>query len=188
MTRKRITILAVLAIFFLVIGLWGYKQYKTLPVVYCTSIYPDYSVQELVAEAEHIVYGTVEAIEPTQMREVLVSTTLDSSKTEDTLYYPVTPVIISVENPVKGSVSDKIVYYEESGVTETYIQKPEGYQMEQGMDVILFLNESGYGWGSQSVYPVIDNQVILHEKAIGEDTISTTNLSDFLGLINSYKE
>lgn len=84
--------------------------------------------------------------------------------------------------------------------------------MKQGMEVVLFLNESGYGFGSQSVYPVIDEQVILQEKAvkdiaankissisadsiekdygiassIEEDNVSTTSLDEFLNLINSY--
>lgn len=210
MKKKRIVALVVIVLF--VIGTCVYNEYKPLPVVYCTSTYPDFSVKELAIESEYIVYGKVVSIAPTQMHKVRVSTTLDSTKEEDILSYPVTPVTISIKDSIKGDELGKIVYYEESGVTDTYIQKAQGYQMLQGMEVVLFLNEEGCGWGGQSVYPIIDNQVILQEKAINEipsnkinsiptdviedkyslsstyeaENVSTTSLDEFLKLVNSH--
>lgn len=194
MKEKKITILTVLVISFFAIGICLYHAYKPLPVIYSTSTYPDYNLAKLVEESENIVYGKFVEIGATQMREVFVSATLEPSKVEDVLYYPVTPVTISVENAVKGNASSNIVYYEESGVTDTYIQKPEGYQLVQGMDVILFLNESGYGWGGQSVYPVIEDQVILQEKVLKEipsnkiNSISFDTIKENYGISSSYKE
>ncbi|MBA4688853.1 MAG: hypothetical protein H2184_17130 [Candidatus Galacturonibacter soehngenii] len=210
MKKKKIVTLVAIALSAIVI--WAYNEYKPLPVVYCTSTYPDYSVKELAIESENIVYGKVVSIAPTQMHEVRVSTTLDPTKVEDVLYYPVTPVTISIKDSIKGDELSKIIYFEESGVTDTYIQKAQGYQMSQGMEVVLFLNEEGYGWGSQSVYPVIDDQVVLQDKAINEipsnkinsisadvieekysisssyeaENVSTTSLDEFLKLVNSY--
>lgn len=214
MKKRKTAILFTLIIFLSVIGLWGYNKNKSLPVIYSTSTYPDYSMGELVNESDNIVYGKVVEIGKTQMQEVSVSTTLDPTKVEDVLYYPITPITISIEDSVKGDNSSTIIYYEESGATSTYIQRPDGYQMEQGMEVVLFLNESGYGWGSQSVYPVIDDQVILQEKAVksispnkinnispdsikenygisssmDQENVSTTSLDDFLNLIKSYEK
>lgn len=100
MKKKRIVVLVAIALF--VIGICAYNKYKPLPVVYCTSTYPDYSMKELVKESVNIVYGTVVSIAPTQMHEVRTSTTLDSTKEEDVVYYPVTPVSISIKKLIKG--------------------------------------------------------------------------------------
>lgn len=126
MKKRKMVILVALMMIFVATGIWVYNMNKSLPVVYSTSTYPDYSVKELVDESENIVFGMVTAIGTTQMHEVRVSTTLDPTKVEDVLYYPVTPVTISIEDSVKGNESNKIIYYEESGITDTYIQKPEG--------------------------------------------------------------
>ena len=57
------------------------------------------------------------------------------------------------------------IYYEEGGVTPDYVQLPDGYALEEGMESILFLNKEGYCWGAGSIFPVVGNKIILNETA-----------------------
>ena len=38
--------------------------------------------------------------------------------------------------------------------------------MEEGMEVIIFLNDAGHCWGAQSIFPVAGNSVILNNTAL----------------------
>lgn len=189
-----------------------FSKKSDLPIIYYASSYPEYSLEELVSTSENIVIGVVELVGDTIMEKMEVSTSLDPSEVDDTIYYPMTPVTVRIEDTLKGTESKEIIYYEEGGITDTYIQLPTGYKMTEGIEVILFLNQDGYGWGNQSIYPIVDNQVLLQESDYDmipakerdtmftktfkeqydiemyneEDSVSTINLNQFKNIVNSY--
>ena len=90
---------------------------------------------------------------------------------------------------IKGEIeTSQIVYYEDGGETPSYYVQPSGYAMEEGLDFIVFLNEQGYAWGGQSLFPVIGDKIILSEAAvvyIGETSVSTLPKEEITSNIRS---
>lgn len=140
---------------------------KNLPVYENTSSYPEYSFAELVDESDVIISAEVINVGDSFMKSVPVSLTENPDDATEELSYPVTPVTLRVNTSIKGQMtSDEFVYYEDGGITDTYIVETAGYTMEEGYSVLLFLNDAGYGWGQQSIYPIVDDSVILNDAAI----------------------
>lgn len=172
MTNKKMMAAAFIGLTFLltmVLAAYAgvHKKQVQMPVRDCTAIYPDYSFSELVEKSDFIVCAEVTGIGETFMKPVDVSFSTDSEDGYDeTLYYPVTPVFLRIRDTMKGNSGEELIYFEEGGTAPTYTQLPSGYKMEAEMNVILFLNGDGYGWGEQSIYPIIDNKVVLNSTVI----------------------
>lgn len=96
---------------------------------------------------------------------------------DDIFSYPVTPVTLKVHSYIKGEdTQDTIIFYDADRLLE-----------EEGVEVILFLDKDNTGWGGQSIYEVIDNQVKIKSsdiENIDESKISTTKLSDENDIVN----
>ena len=139
-----------------------------LPVFENTSIYPEFSFPDLVNEATYILNAEVIDVGDSFMKEIPVSLTENPNEATEILSYPVTPITLKVETPIKGNISpnEEYIYYEDGGITDTCIILPSGYAMEEGYKVILFLNDDGYCWGEQSIYPIVGDHVILNEAAM----------------------
>lgn len=157
---------SILVILFLIIvgALFGINyQTKNLPVVHSSALYPSMNLASLCSESSIVFRGRVEEVRSTVMKDIQVSVTEDASDVSDTITSPETPVILSVEELYKGdSARDSYTYIEEGGTTSTHVVLPS-FQLRKGMEVILFLNDAGYGWGMQSIFPIVDGQVILNE-------------------------
>lgn len=157
---------SILVILFLIIvgALFGINyQTKNLPVVHSSALYPSMNLASLCSESSIVFRGRVEEVRSTVMKDIPVSVTEDASDVSDTITSPETPVILSVEELYKGdSARDSYTYIEEGGTTSTHVVLPS-FQLRNGMEVILFLNDAGYGWGMQSIFPIVDGQVILNE-------------------------
>lgn len=169
---KRIRNTIILGFLFctLIVYVCFYKKssvHKDLPVHKSTSIYPKLTLPQLTDKASYIVNAKVIDVEDTINNEIAVSLTGNPDDITETVYTPVTPVILEVKSKLKGDINtDTITYYEDGGVTPSYVQLPDGYTMKEGMDVIIFLNNTGYCWGAQSIFPVTGNYVILNNTAI----------------------
>lgn len=121
---------------------FGFINRETDLAVYeSTSLYPEFTLPELANVADVIVRAEVAEAGDTFMKEIPVSLTENPDKATESLSYPVIPIILTVYSSVKGAAPQKLIYYEEGGVAENYIQQPDGYAMESGMEVFLFLNE-----------------------------------------------
>lgn len=137
------------------------------PILESTALYPDLTMQELTDKAHSILYARVENVGDTYMYGAAVSLTEDFEEAADTVSYPVTPITLVTIHVLKGEPEEGyFTYFEMGGITSDYIRRPDGYAMEEGMEVILFLNEEGFGWGAQSIFPVVDGQVILTDRAV----------------------
>lgn len=147
-----------------------------LPIYENLSVYPNFSLPGLTDMATFIVEAEVIEVGDTFMKEIPVSLTENPEDATETLSYPVTPITLAIHSSIKGdNIGNEFIYYEEGGITSTYIQLPDGYAMEEGLEVILFLNSNGYCWGAQSIFPVVGENVILNNMAIeyvGEDNVS----------------
>ncbi len=170
--KKKISFIIVICLIVCIAVIFGYlygesKDRSDLPVYENTTVYPEFSMPELAEKASIIVNATVVNIGDTYMEEIPVSLTENPDEISEALYNPVTPVTLEVETYLKGNdTADTLMYYEEGGITPTYIQLPDGFAMKEGMEVVLFLNEKGHSWGAQSIFPVVDNKVILNEMAL----------------------
>ena len=137
-----------------------------LPVYESTSVYPEFTLSTLTDTASYILKAEVVEVGDSFLKEISASLTENPEDATEMISYPVTPVTLKVDNAVKGHMrDDEFTYYEEGGITSTYIQLPDGYAMEEGMEIILFLNQNGYGWGAQSIFPIIEDKVVLNETA-----------------------
>lgn len=198
-----------------VVALAGYSigiiNNKNLPVVESTTIYPEFDMPSLTNTATYIVRAKVENVGDTILKELPVSLTENPEESTETISYPVTPITLHITDFIKGNTDNQtLIYYEDGGTTSSYIQLPNGYSLDNDMDIILFLNEDGYCWGEQSMFPVIDNKVILNEMAvtyidanlistvpleevseinyrnqIKKDTVSTMDIDDFTNTIRA---
>ena len=170
--KKKISVVIIICMAICITAILGYSYGKSngkteLPVYESMAIYPEFSMPELTERASTIVSATVVNIGDTYIEEIPVSVTENPNEVSEVLYNPITPITLEVESSLKGNVTmNTITYYEEGGITSTYIQLPDGYTMEEGMEVILFLNEEGYSWGAQSIFPIVDNEVILNKMAL----------------------
>lgn len=160
-----------------------------LPVFESMAIYPEFSISELVDISNTIVNATVVAVGDTYMEKIDVSLTENPNEASEIVYVPITPITLEVETNLKGNeTADTLIYYEEGGTTSTYIQLPAGYAMEEGMEVILFLNDKGYSWGEQSIFPVVENEVILNKTALNfldDSDVSVINTSEIENSVRS---
>lgn len=149
---------------------------KNLPIYENTSVYPAFSLPQLTDTATFIVEAEVVDVGDTIMKEITVSLTEDLEDATESLSYPVTPITLAIHSSIKGdNTGNKLIYYEEGGITSEYVQLPDGYAMEEGMEAILFLNPDGYCWGVQSIFPISGENVILNNAAIeyiGKDNVS----------------
>lgn len=149
---------------------------KNLPIYENTSVYPAFSLPQLTDTATFIVEAEVVDVGDTIMKEITVSLTEDLEDATESLSYPVTPITLAIHSSIKGdNTGNKLIYYEEGGITSEYVQLPDGYVMEEGMEAILFLNPDGYCWGVQSIFPISGENVILNNAAIeyiGKDNVS----------------
>ena len=189
--RKKISFIITICIAVCVAAIMGniygkYKKEKELPVCESMAIYPQFSMPELVETSSTIVNATVVEVGDTYMDEIAVSLTEDPSEASEVIYNPITPITLEIETSLKGSEEDfTITYYEEGGTTPTYIQLPDGYKMEEGMEIIIFLNDKGYSWGAQSIFPVIENEVILNETALNHLEEANVSIIDKSTIENS---
>ncbi|MFG6342800.1 MAG: hypothetical protein K1W35_03155 [Lachnospiraceae bacterium] len=181
MMKKKIGSLLIVCCTLLLTATAGYvtglkNNQKDLPKYESTALYPAFSLPELTDESTFIVEAEVVEVGDTIMREIPVSLTENHEDATETLSYPVTPITLAIHSSIKGdNIGNEFIYYEEGGITSTYIQLPDGYAMEDGLEVILFLNSNGYCWGAQSIFPVVGENVILNNMAIeyvGEDNVS----------------
>lgn len=179
--RKKIGSLLIVCCTLFLTAATGYaiglkNNQENLPVYENTSVYPAFSLPELTDTATFIVEAEVVEIGDTFMKEIPLSLTENPEEATESLGYPVTPITLAIHSSIKGdNIGNEFIYYEEGGMTSTYIQLPDGYAMEEGMNVILFLNPNGYCWGAQSIFPVVDENVILNSTAIeyvGEENVS----------------
>lgn len=149
---------------------------KNLPIYENTSVYPAFSLPQLTDTATFIVEAEVVDVGDTIMKEIPVSLTENLEDATESLSYPVTPITLAIHSSIKGdNTGNKLIYYEEGGITSEYVQLPDGYAMEEGMEAILFLNPDGYCWGAQSIFPISGENVILNNAAIeyiGKDNVS----------------
>ena len=149
---------------------------KNLPIYENTSVYPAFSLPQLTDTATFIVEAEVVDVGDTIMKEITVSLTENLEDATESLSYPVTPITLAIHSSIKGdNTRNKLIYYEEGGITSEYVQLPDGYAMEEGMEAILFLNPDGYCWGVQSIFPISGENVILNNAAIeyiGKDNVS----------------
>lgn len=147
-----------------------------MPIYENTSVYPAFSLPQLTDTATFIVEAEVVDVGDTIMKEITVSLTEDLEDATESLSYPVTPITLAIHSSIKGdNTGNKLIYYEEGGITSEYVQLPDGYVMEEGMEAILFLNPDGYCWGVQSIFPISGENVILNNAAIeyiGKDNVS----------------
>lgn len=179
--KKKICSWLIVCCTFLLTAVAGYavglkNNQKDLPVYESTSVYPAFSLPGLTDRAAFIVKAEVVKVGDTIMKEIPVSLTENPEDATESLSYPITPITLTIHSSIKGNnPGNELIYYEEGGITSTYVQLPDGYAMEEGMEVILFLNSDGYCWGAQSIFPVAGENVILNNMAIeyiGEDNIS----------------
>lgn len=149
---------------------------KNLPIYENTSAYPAFSLPQLTDTATFIVEAEVVDVGDTIMKEITVSLTENLEDATESLSYPVTPITLAIHSSIKGdNTGNKLIYYEEGGITSEYVQLLDGYVMEEGMEAILFLNPDGYCWGVQSIFPISGENVILNNAAIeyiGKDNVS----------------
>lgn len=149
---------------------------KNLPIYENTSVYPAFSLPQLTDTATFIVEAEVVDVGDTIMKEIPVSLTENLEDATESLSYPVTPITLAIHSSIKGdNTGNKLIYYEEGGITSEYVQLPDGYAMEEGMEAILFLNPDGYCWGAQSIFPISGENVILNNAAI--EYIGKNNVS-----------
>ncbi len=164
------------------------RNSEDLPVYENTTLYPEFSFPELSEKASCIVNANVIAVGETILKEIPVSLTENPDEATEVLYSPITPITLEVLADLKGDNSKTITYYEDGGITPSYIQLPSGYAMEEGMEVIIFLNAKGYGWGAQSIFPVLDDSVILNKAAldyIDSEKVSTIKTEDIQSNLRS---
>lgn len=179
--KRKIGSLLIVCFAFLLAARAGYvtglkDNQKDLPVYENISVYPAFSLPELTDTATFIVEAEVIEVGDTIMKEIPVSLTENPEEATESLSYPITPVTLTIHSSIKGdNIGTELIYYEEGGITPTYVQLSDGYAMEEGMEVILFLNSDGYCWGEQSIFPVVGENVILNNIAIeyvGKDNVS----------------
>lgn len=179
--KKKISSIIAVCIVVCITAVVGYsygvnKDSGDLPIYESMAVYPEFSMPDLTEQSSTIVNATVVSIGDTYLEEIPVSLTEDPDEFSEVLYNSITPVTLEIETCIKGNDSiSTLTYYEEGGITPSYIQLPDGFAMEEGMEVILFLNESGYSWGAQSIFPVVDNEVILNKMAL--DYVDNSNIS-----------
>ena len=179
--KKKTSFLLIVCCILVLTAITGYaarlkNNQKNLPIHENTSVYPAFSLPQLTDTAAFIVKAEVVDVGDTIMKEIPASPSENLEDAAESLSYPVTPVTLAIHSSIKGGdTGDKLIYYEEGGITSEYIQLPAGYAMEEGMEAILFLNPDGYCWGAQSIFPISGENVILNNPAIeyiGKDHVS----------------
>lgn len=171
MKKKFISLFIIVSVFLLT-AIAGYSvgarnNMSELPVYENTAVYPAFSLPQLTDTATFIVDAEVVKVGDTFLKEIPLSLTENPEDATESITYPVTPITLAVHSTIKGdNIGNEFIYYENGGITSSYIQLPDGYAMEEGMDVILFLNVGGYSWGAQSIFPIVDGNVILNNMAM----------------------
>ena len=161
--RKKVRNIIIAGVLFCIAVISGYiykknSMLKELPVYESTAMYPKLTLPQLADKASYIVNAKVINVGDTINNEVPVSLTGHPDDIAETL---------EIISKLKGQINtDKITYYEDGGITPSYVQLPDGYAMEEGMEVIIFLNDAGHCWGAQSIFPVAGNSVILNNIAL----------------------
>lgn len=141
--------------------------------------YQEFTIPFLTDKAIYIMQAKVMEVGDTLEKEMAVSLTENPKEAMETISCPITPITLKVEDVMKGkdiAAGDTFIYYEDGGRTSDYIQLPDGFFMEEGMDIILFLNKEGYCFGYQSMFPVINDQVLLNEMAL--DYVNSDKVSE----------
>ena len=179
--KKKTSFLLIVCCILMLTAIAGYatglkNNQKNLPIYENTSAYPAFSLPQLTDTATFIVEAEVVDVGDTIMKEITVSLTENLEDATESLSYPVTPITLAIHSSIKGdNTGNKLIYYEEGGITSEYVQLLDGYVMEEGMEAILFLNPDGYCWGVQSIFPISGENVILNNAAIeyiGKDNVS----------------
>lgn len=141
----------------------------TLPVFSSTASYPEFLLSELTRESEFIIYARIAKAGDTVLNPIYISYSGEiDAKPDDVLYFPETPINLEILNAIKGKTEDEFVYLQDGGQAKDYILLPSGYQFEEGMEVILFLNKHGKGWGGLSEFLVFDDNVVLKADTLKE--------------------
>ena len=117
-----------------------------------TALYPELNLEELSIRAEYIISGKVTDVKNTELREIQTYEDIEMTVPTEVIEYPVTPVTVAVEEAIKGDVENVFTFYQDGGITDTYIQLPDGEKLETGDEVIIFASESKEGWGQRSVF------------------------------------
>lgn len=147
MKKKFISLFIIVSVFLLT-AIAGYSvgarnNMSELPVYENTAVYPAFSLPQLTDTATFIVDAEVVKVGDTFLKEIPLSLTENPEDATESITYPVTPITLAVHSTIKGdNIGNEFIYYENGGITSSYIQLPDGYAMEEGMDVILFLNVS----------------------------------------------
>jgi|GEM_PF-4305371 len=172
MIKKTVIIIALAAAIFaggLIYDNGGNQAISKLkPVIHSTSDYPYLEIGELAEEAAFIVHGIVENRGKTVKTRIPISIEIDVNKDNEGQYIEEveTPISIKVISAVKPKTfaETEVVYMEEGGELPTVIIKPSGGALQEGDEVVLFLNEAGRSWGSLGVLKVSDGKVSVIER------------------------
>lgn len=142
---------------------------ESLPVFSSTASYPEFTLSELTQESEFIVYARIAKTGDSISNPIYVSYSGEiDAEPDDVLYFPETPINVEIINAIKGNTKDGLVYLQDGGRAKDYILLPSGHQLEENMEVILFLNEYGKGWGGLSEFLVFDDNVVLKADTLKE--------------------
>lgn len=137
---------------------WGYHHQKEeVPVADSNmAVYPQLNLEELTERADVIVVGKVSRIKERETRKLQTYGDVALTEKTEVMEYSVIPAVIDVTEVVKGEIQ---------GSTYTYYQ--DGDVLKEGETVLLFASETAEGWGYQSVFPVVNDKVVLNSAAEG---------------------
>lgn len=135
-----------------------------LLVVDSTELYATCTLQDMADISANIVIAEVVEIGETTAKYPWIAAQYEGEPKEGVIcIQPLqTAVTLEVKESIRGAdVGDKIIYYQDGGVTTKYIQRAKGHDLEKGMEVLLFLSESGYSYGGQGEFLVLDDALVI---------------------------
>lgn len=136
-----------------------------LLVVDSTELYATCTLQDMADISANIVIAEVVEIGETTAKKSWIEDQSDGVEPKEGLIciQPLqTAVTLEVKKSIKGAdVGDKNIFYQDGGVTAEYIQRTNGLDLEEGMEILLFLTEDGYSYGGQGEFFVFDDAVVI---------------------------
>jgi hypothetical protein len=161
-----VTVLAACVVAGIYYPFLGYSNKVIKPVVHDTSSYPQFELEELADQAVVVAQGFVKKRGKTQIVKIPVTTEIDVTKENEGKFLEnvETPITIEVTDSIKDKEKKRtITYMEEGGELADRIVEPDGGLLQEGDEVVIFLNKAGHSWGSQGVLRVNNNKVALQE-------------------------